>query len=129
MSFESLLIELRREYIEGLAAKVTKMRALQDSIVVGQAGELEIVIRTEVHNLKGSGKTYGVSEVSTLSESYSENLDLAEFSQFVSLIEKVQKQYERQLLSIENAKSADADVIPSIELQNEISNWIRKIKK
>lgn len=61
MSLHNLLAELQKEYLESLPAKIT---AINDLI---KKGEMELV-ETEFHKLKGTGRTYGVPEISRVGE-------------------------------------------------------------
>ena len=61
MNIEELMKQLKREYIDTLPTKKAKVLELfrQNQLV-----ELE----TEFHKMKGSGKTYGLGEVSQFGE-------------------------------------------------------------
>jgi HPt (histidine-containing phosphotransfer) domain-containing protein len=61
VSFEELLKTLRAEY---LAALPDKIEIISKQITTGNTAEL----RDSFHKLKGTGKTYGMPEVSDLSE-------------------------------------------------------------
>lgn len=61
MSFEDLLKTLQKDYLASLPEKVLKIRA---QIAATSAGDL----RESFHKLKGTGRTYGLPEVSELAE-------------------------------------------------------------
>ena len=61
MSLQNLLAELQKEYLESLPEKIKGITELI------KAKELELV-ETEFHKLKGTGRTYGVPEVSRVGE-------------------------------------------------------------
>lgn len=61
MSFEKMMEELKTEYIESLPLKV-------DEIKSHLASNNSEALRNDFHKLKGSGKTYGIPEVSILGE-------------------------------------------------------------
>lgn len=61
MSMKALLAELQKEYLASFPAKITTIRALW------KAGKLE-ELHTEYHKLKGTGRTYGLPEVTQLGE-------------------------------------------------------------
>jgi HPt (histidine-containing phosphotransfer) domain-containing protein len=61
MSFSDLMDELRKEYVLELPAKI-------DSIATHLAGHNHGVVREDFHKLKGTGKTYGIPEISELAE-------------------------------------------------------------
>lgn len=65
MSFESLMEELSREYIAELPQKIQTIRQQLESGV-------EEEIRNSFHKLKGTGKTYGLPEVSQIGEALEE---------------------------------------------------------
>jgi len=56
-----LLSDLKKEYLITLPEKIEKLRSLTEK-------EKWIEIQEEYHKLKGTGKTYGFPEISTLSE-------------------------------------------------------------
>lgn len=56
-----LLADLRRDYLASFPAKIEKLRALL------AAHEIQS-LTDEFHKLKGTGKTYGVAEISLVSE-------------------------------------------------------------
>ena len=59
MSFEDVLKGLQRDYLAQLPDKIVVIRG---QIQIGSASEL----RNSFHKLKGTGKTYGLPEVSEL---------------------------------------------------------------
>jgi HPt (histidine-containing phosphotransfer) domain-containing protein len=61
MSLHNLLAELQKEYLESLPEKIAAINGLIKS------GEMELV-ETEFHKLKGTGRTYGVPEISRVGE-------------------------------------------------------------
>ena len=61
MSFKALLDELKKDYIATLPEKIENIRTLW------QAGNLE-ELHSEYHKMKGTGRTYGIPEVSQLGE-------------------------------------------------------------
>jgi HPt (histidine-containing phosphotransfer) domain-containing protein len=61
VSFEELLKTLRAEYLAALPGKI---EIIGKQIAAGNTAEL----RDSFHKLKGTGKTYGMPEVSDLSE-------------------------------------------------------------
>ena len=61
MSLSNLLAELQKEYLESLPEKIS---GIQDLI---NKNEFELV-ETEFHKLKGTGRTYGVPEISRVGE-------------------------------------------------------------
>jgi HPt (histidine-containing phosphotransfer) domain-containing protein len=59
--FEKMMAELRREYINSLPQKIRDIEthlSLRDNTV----------LRDDFHKLKGTGKTYGIPEISELGE-------------------------------------------------------------
>jgi HPt (histidine-containing phosphotransfer) domain-containing protein len=61
MSLQDLLAQLRKEYLASLPEKVRHIRKLY------QMGDFNLV-ETEFHKLKGTGRTYGFSEISQLGQ-------------------------------------------------------------
>ena len=61
MSFESMMAELRKEYVESLNDKVSECQSYLDKSDFGALQNL-------FHKLKGSGATYGIPEASLLGE-------------------------------------------------------------
>lgn len=61
MSINRLLDDIKKDYLAVLPGKLDKIRDLKNK------GEL-LLVRDEFHKLKGSGKTYGFPEISTLCE-------------------------------------------------------------
>lgn len=61
MSLQNLLAELQKEYLDSLPEKIVSITQLI------RAGELDLV-ETEFHKLKGTGRTYGVPEISRVGE-------------------------------------------------------------
>jgi HPt (histidine-containing phosphotransfer) domain-containing protein len=61
VTFEALMADLKREYIEALPGKI---ESLQQQF---RTSEFE-TLTDEFHKLKGNGKTYGIPEVSKLGE-------------------------------------------------------------
>ena len=59
MSLEQLLAELRESYVASLPQKIEKIEQLWS------ARELKL-LETEYHKLKGTGRTYGLPEISQL---------------------------------------------------------------
>lgn len=59
MSFEDLLKSLQQEYLQSLPKKIESIRA---QLSTGDVNEL----RESFHKLKGTGRTYGMPEVSEL---------------------------------------------------------------
>jgi len=60
-SLQDVLAELQRNYIASMPGKITVLDGLW------RAGELD-KLRTEYHKLKGTGKTYGLPEVTQVGE-------------------------------------------------------------
>jgi HPt (histidine-containing phosphotransfer) domain-containing protein len=60
VNFDELLKTLHQDYLSSLPKKIVTIR---DQIMAGQAGDL----RESFHKLKGTGRTYGMPEVSDLS--------------------------------------------------------------
>lgn len=59
MSFDDMMLELKRDYIKSMPVKLESIKkALASSDVVQ--------LREEFHKLKGTGKTYGIPEISEL---------------------------------------------------------------
>jgi HPt (histidine-containing phosphotransfer) domain-containing protein len=59
MSFDELMLELKRDYLKSMPQKFE---------IIGQAlqaGDVAL-LREEFHKLKGTGKTYGIPEISEL---------------------------------------------------------------
>lgn len=61
MSFSELLSTLRAEYLQSLPTKIADIR-MQIST------DDRVALRTSFHKLKGTGRTYGIPEVSELAE-------------------------------------------------------------
>ena len=61
MSLENLLAELKKEYLDSLPEKIKSISELI------KANEIDLV-ETEFHKLKGTGRTYGVPEISRVGE-------------------------------------------------------------
>jgi HPt (histidine-containing phosphotransfer) domain-containing protein len=61
MNFEEMIKSLQREYLSGLPEKI----ALIENLISRQENA---AIRDSFHKLKGTGRTYGLPEVSTLGE-------------------------------------------------------------
>lgn len=61
MSIDDLLSELQKEYIESIPAKIQEISTFITS------SDVEGLINS-FHKLKGSGKTYGVEEISILGQ-------------------------------------------------------------
>lgn len=61
MSFEDLMNQLRKEYVLELPAKI-------DHIQTNLNAKDHLVVREDFHKLKGTGKTYGIPEISELAE-------------------------------------------------------------
>lgn len=59
MSFEEMLKNLQRDYLHSLPEKIS---TIQEQI---QGGDV-VVLRASFHKLKGTGKTYGIPEISEL---------------------------------------------------------------
>lgn len=59
MSFDELMQTLRAEYLQSLPQKVEIIQQLC------KQGDLEL-LREEFHKLKGTGKTYGIPEITEL---------------------------------------------------------------
>lgn len=60
-SIQDVLAELQRNYIASMPGKIAMLDGLW------RAGELD-KLRTEYHKLKGTGKTYGLPEVTQVGE-------------------------------------------------------------
>ncbi len=61
MSLQNLLADLKKEYLESLPEKIKMISELI------KTQQLELV-ETEFHKLKGTGRTYGVPEISRVGE-------------------------------------------------------------
>lgn len=61
MSLEKIMKELKQEYLQDLPQRIL---SLQQSF----STQDYIFIREEFHKLKGTGKTYGIPEISILAE-------------------------------------------------------------
>jgi HPt (histidine-containing phosphotransfer) domain-containing protein len=61
MSLDDVLAELKKTYLEALPARATLIESLHQN---KQYAEVEV----EFHKLKGTGKTYGIPEVSQIGE-------------------------------------------------------------
>lgn len=61
MKLEDMLLQLKQEYVASLPQRVETLRAQFASGNV-------VVLKDEFHRLKGSGKTYGLPEVSSVGE-------------------------------------------------------------
>lgn len=61
MSFEEMMNQLRGEYLDALPNKITDIEAHF------QTGDVS-VLREDFHKLKGTGRTYGIPEISLISE-------------------------------------------------------------
>lgn len=61
MSMKDLLAELQRDYLTSFPDKIARLRAHWNEQNYHE-------LRTEYHKLKGTGKTYGIPEVSQLGE-------------------------------------------------------------
>lgn len=59
MTFDEMMAELQKEYVESLPEKVATIKAHWES------GDME-TLTDDFHKLKGTGKTYGLPEVSEL---------------------------------------------------------------
>lgn len=59
MSFEDMLKNLRRDYLESMPDKISNIRKQID-------GGATDGLRDAFHKLKGTGKTYGIPEISEL---------------------------------------------------------------
>lgn len=59
MSFEEMLKNLRRDYLESMPDKISNIRKQID-------GGATDGLRDSFHKLKGTGKTYGIPEISEL---------------------------------------------------------------
>ncbi len=111
MSFEEMLKKLKTEYITNLPSKAEELQFLVDN---KDFEELENFF----HKLKGSGKSYGVSEVTTYGE-YFENLlksnkalTDAQMTGALTLLEKIvesrQQDSEFDILSSEEFQTLKA---------------------
>lgn len=61
MSFEEMMQQLKSDYLSSLPEKITE---IQTRVQEGKVREL----REDFHKLKGTGKTYGLPEISQLAE-------------------------------------------------------------
>jgi HPt (histidine-containing phosphotransfer) domain-containing protein len=61
MSFEKMMEELRRDYVASIPQK---MKDIEAHLAAADVGTL----RDDFHKLKGTGKTYGIPEISELGE-------------------------------------------------------------
>lgn len=99
---DQVLAELKAEY---LAKLPKKLQLLESLTTAGDFAGLE----QEYHNLKGTGKTYGFPEISSLSEQleilsqWQTPDDLDYFTQAISLFHQLNRTYQQGL----NAKLSD----------------------
>ena len=63
MGMEDLLANLKKDYLKDMPAKIAELKDFYES---GNISELQ----NAFHKLKGSGKTYGVAEVSVVCRIY-----------------------------------------------------------
>lgn len=78
MSIDSLMEELKKEYIDSFPEKISELDTLlKKKDFTG--------LQNSFHKLKGSGKTYGIPEISILGE-YFEKLILKNPSESLNLI-------------------------------------------
>ncbi|MCB0412398.1 MAG: Hpt domain-containing protein [Bdellovibrionales bacterium] len=61
MDFNEMMSQLRKEYLTSLPEKISELKADLDSKNVEK-------LKEDFHKLKGTGKTYGIPEVSQLAE-------------------------------------------------------------
>ncbi len=61
MSFEDMMKELQKEYIENLSGKITAINNHYENM------DIE-ALEDAFHKIKGTGKTYGIPELSTLAQ-------------------------------------------------------------
>lgn len=61
MNFEALMEQLRTEYVDDLPSKIKEIESRLKN-------NEHQVVREDFHKLKGTGKTYGVPEISQLAE-------------------------------------------------------------
>lgn len=61
MSFEKMMEELKKEYVAGLPGKINDIES-------NFANDDVQLVREDFHKLKGTGSTYGLPEVSLVSE-------------------------------------------------------------
>lgn len=59
MSFEELMQELQKEYLADLPGRVQAIQSAFDRASINE-------IREDFHKLKGTGRTYGIPEISDL---------------------------------------------------------------
>lgn len=104
--FHQMLQEMRQDYLQVLPARIAKIRKLTDQ------GDWKSV-NDEYHKLKGTGKTYGFAEISTLCkilESLSMNPpvnDVQLFNDAVHLLERMHQTYlKNQPFLLENDEVA-----------------------
>ena len=64
MSLKNLLAELQRDYLESIPTKIANIQLLWSE---RRNGDLR-ALQTEFHKLKGTGRTYGLPEISQLGE-------------------------------------------------------------
>jgi len=61
MSFEDMMKELQKEYIENLPSKITAIE--------GHFAQMDVTaLEGAFHKIKGTGKTYGIPELSVLAK-------------------------------------------------------------
>ena len=61
MTFDQMMAELREEYLASMPGKITD---IESHIIARDCEKL----RDDFHKLKGTGKTYGIPEISELGE-------------------------------------------------------------
>lgn len=61
VNYDEMMAELRRDYLNSMPAKISDIKEH------AQKGEAE-KLRDDFHKLKGTGKTYGIPEISELGE-------------------------------------------------------------
>lgn len=90
-----MLADLKADYLIALPAKLERLT----NLVHGEKWDL---LHTEFHKLKGTGKTYGIPEVSELCETGEElssgtgGQNRLLFLDIIQLLEKVRIAYEEQ---------------------------------
>ena len=66
MSFDDLLKTLQKDYLDSIPQKIEAIRAQISEVSSGTASTSQL--RESFHKLKGTGRTYGLPEVSELAE-------------------------------------------------------------
>lgn len=101
MNLEKIMIELKRDYIKNFPNHLNKMKTYFSSKKISS-------LKSHFHKLKGSGKTYGLPEVSELSqimeEVFSTHLNDQELEEVSIPCLNLYKEIHKHYSNIQNAK-------------------------